>query len=96
MIKKFEIVDDLSMASNSAIKVVVELQNGQRRWCFFMTPQALSCCGDWLPDSQVCVHYGAPHMIVVSEISREIIVKALKNIEEAGELELCTRAIEEV
>ena len=94
MLKSFEIIDDFSIASTGAVEVTVELQNGQRRWCYFMTPQALSRCGDLLSDARTRVHYNTPYMIVVSEINRGIVDEALKLIDEEGELEFCTLIVE--
>lgn len=94
MLKSFKIIDDLAIAATGAVEVMIELQNGQRRWCFFMTPEALSQCGNWLPDTQVHIHFGAPYMIVVSQIDEQIIEKALRLIDKEDELEACTRAIE--
>ena len=94
MLKSFSILDDLALAATAAIEVTVELPGGQRRWCFFMTPEALAQCGDWLPDVQVRVHFGAPHMIVVSQIDDRIIEQTLHLIDKQGMLEACTRPVE--
>ena len=47
--------------------------------------------GDWVPGTEVRIHY-APNMIVVSEISEEVIEAALRHLASTGELEECTRA----
>jgi len=87
MIRSYTIDDDLSGADAGAIEVTVTLADERRRWCFFMTPQALAACGDWVPGTQVPMHLGEPHMIVVREVSRPIIEAILRLIEREGELE---------
>jgi hypothetical protein len=94
MLKSFTIDDDLALSATGAVEVTVELRNGQRRWCFFMTPEALSQCGDWLPGTQTRVHFGAPHMIVVSQLDEQVVEKTLHMIDKQGELEACTRPFE--
>lgn len=80
--------DRLDAATAGAIEVTIQLSgSGERRWCFFMTPEALRACGNTLeaqPD--VRVHIGVPHMIVVSRIDAEIIIEVLRDLEQRGEL----------
>jgi hypothetical protein len=58
---------------------------------YFMTLEALEACGDWIDGTRIRFHYGARHMIVVSaRLSFEIIEQALRQIDNAGEIELCT------
>lgn len=85
MIKSFTIDDDVSTIG--AVEVTVELQNGQRRWCFFITPHSLNCVGDYLPDTNVRVHFGVSHMIVVSQLDEAIVENTLRLIEKEGKLE---------
>ena len=89
-IKTYEIEDPISSHSKRAIEVSIVTEQGDRRWCFFFTPQGVAACGDYIHGTKVRFHYGASHMIVVSEISQEIIESALKDIEKRGELESCT------
>jgi hypothetical protein len=94
ILSTFEIEDDLSTQDSGAIEVTVTLRDGARRWCFFMTPTALSNCGDRIDDTPVRFHFGAEHMIVVSaELDENIIEKALKDIDRRGELLECTRSV---
>lgn len=94
MLESFEIEDDLSSADRGAIEVTVRLAGGRRRWCYFMTPAALSAAGDWIPGTRVRFHYGSPHMIVVSEIDAAIVEKVLRYLEAEGELSDCTKPLE--
>jgi hypothetical protein len=50
----------------------------------------MSACGDWIEGTKIRFHYGAAHMILVSEISEAIIKAALGDIEKQGKLEICT------
>lgn len=90
-IKTFEIEDPTESHSSGAIEVSIVTDQNERRWCFFFTPQGLAASGDYIGGTKVRFHFGAPHMIVVSEISPEIIESALMDIEKHGELELCTK-----
>ena len=93
MIKRISIEDPIESHSRMAIEVVIELDDDSKRCCYFFTPAGLSNCGDFVEGTQVRLHYGAPHMFVVSEISTEIIEAALVQIEKRGELEQCTLPI---
>ncbi len=92
---RIQIEDDLTNAKLGAIEVVFELEDGHCRWCFFMTPEALSNAGDWVPGTQIRFHYDAPHMIVVSDISKDVICRVLSHLAEEGALERCSLAIVE-
>jgi len=92
ILKSFKIEDDLSIQDTGAIEVIIYLNSDERRWCFFMTPKALQNCGDWIEGTQIRFHYGAPHMIVVAAKSNEsLIEKTLKNIDQRGEILLCSQ-----
>ena len=82
----FAIADDLAAAELSAVEVTLKLADGTLRWCFFITPSALSAAGDFVPGTSVRFHLGVPHMIVVSEVSAEIIGRVLRYLDESGEL----------
>jgi hypothetical protein len=86
-IEKITIVDDLSLQRTAGIEVIVELNDKSRRWCYFMTPDALKECGDRIEGTEIIYHFGSPHMIVVSSVlTEEIIHVALRAIETAGGL----------
>lgn len=71
------------------------MRDGTRRTCFFMTPAALTACGDWIDDTQIRIHYGSPHMIVVAaRLTQDTIERALQHIARAGEIEKCSLLIE--
>ena len=70
---KYTIDDPVSEADSGAIEVTVTLENGTKRWCFFMTPEALANVGDWVDGTQVHWHVDVPHMIVVSRLDEDII-----------------------
>ena len=87
MLRSYRIDDDLANADTGAIEVTVTLADERRRWCFFMTPAALAAVGDWVEGTKVHLHLGELHMIVVSEISVEIIERVLRQLEAEGDLE---------
>jgi hypothetical protein len=93
-LKEFRIVDDLQESDRIGIEVELILESGEKRWCYFMTPSALASCGDWIPGTRIRFHYGAPHMIVVSELNQDVIQQVLDDLDCARELRACTRAFE--
>ena len=80
-------LDDLVEDFLTGVDVVLEFSDGQRRWCFFITPELLSRLGgaEQVGDERL-LSYNVPHMIVVSAITREIIDRSLAFIESQGEL----------
>jgi hypothetical protein len=89
-IESIEIEDPIESHRSGAIEVTVITSEGDKRWCFFFTPEGMSACGDWIEGTKIRFHYGAAHMILVSEISEAIIKAALGDIEKQGKLEICT------
>jgi len=87
IIRSYTIDDDLTNADQGAIEVTVTLADERRRWCFFMTPAALASAGDWVDGTEIRVHLGEPHMIVVSAISQDVVERVLRRLEADGELE---------
>lgn len=65
ILESYKIEDDLSTQGTEAIEVILKLKSGEQRWCFFMTPKALTRCGNWIEGTKIRFHYGASHMIVV-------------------------------
>ncbi len=87
-IASFRIDDDPARAGNGSIEVGVVLSDGTTRWCFFITPEALAAAGGWLPGrTDVRIHLGVRHMIVVSTIDESVIEATLRMLEEQGILD---------
>ena len=86
MLQSYTLDDDLALADRIAMEVTVTLTDGRRGWCFFMTPGALANAGDWVAGTEVRVHFGVPHMIIVSELSRDIIEHVLRQLDTRGDL----------
>jgi hypothetical protein len=76
------------------VDVVLEFSDGQRRWCYFITPERLSqlSCATQA-DGERLLSYRSPHMIVVSAITRAIIEQSLAYIEGQGRLLDCSLPI---
>lgn len=89
-LESIEIEGEITSHKTGAIEVTVITTCGEKRWCFFFTPEGMSACGDFIEGTSVRFHYGSSHMILVSEISKSIIESALMDIDKQGELELCT------
>jgi hypothetical protein len=94
MFQTFTLRDNLATQDTGAIEVELHMRDGSRRWCFFMTPAALAACGDWIDGTQVRIHFGAPHMIVVAgRLTEDLIEQALEHLARAGDLEKCSLPI---
>jgi hypothetical protein len=93
MLRSYTVEDAFTGEPDIGVEVVVELTSGERRWCYFMTPTSLARCGDLIPGTAVRLHFGAPHMIVTSALSPEIIDRALRHIDARGELLAATRPV---
>lgn len=89
-IESIKIEDPIENHITGAIEVTITTTVGEKRWCFFLTPEGMTACGDWIKGTKVRFHYGASHMILVSEISQSIIEYALRDIEKEEKIELCT------
>ena len=84
-------------ANNSAsVDVTIKFSNGERRWCYFMTPNALAQSGDWFPDTNTRFHYDFPsYAIFVTEITPEIIQRVLLHMEHDNKLMECTTLLKD-
>jgi len=82
----YTIDDEITNPLTCSVEVTVDFGT-HKRWLFFATPELLASVGDYVDGTNVRIHLGEPHMIVVSEISREIVDKVLRTLFEQGELE---------
>jgi hypothetical protein len=76
------------------VDVYVELtfSDGQQRWCTFTTPHVLSHLGGLQQfDGERLLSYDAPHLIVVTTISRAVIEQTLAFIQSHGKLMDCSK-----
>ena len=86
----YTIDDPIEEPLTGAVEVTIDFGDCGKRWCFFATPQVLASVGDWVDGTQVRVHLGVPHMIVVGELNEEIIDRVLRQLYAEGELEAHT------
>ncbi len=91
-INSYRIDDDLS--STGAVEVSLELIDGRKRWCFFVTPSSLAAVGDWVPGTHVPHHIGERHMIVVGELTESIVGAVLMDLDRQGLIERHTLPLE--
>jgi len=95
IVQSIEICDDLGIQDSAAVEVVMTLDSGERRWCFFFSPEGIAACGDWIKGTEVPFHYGAPHMIVIgTTLTEELIQKAIHDLDAQEKILSCTYAIE--
>ncbi|MDQ1817627.1 hypothetical protein RBA41_30405 [Massilia sp. CCM 9210] len=86
-------IDDLmELPLQTSVEVTIAFPTG-KRWLFFATPELLNRVGDLVDGSTARVHLGELHMIVVSELSVEIIDSVLRDLHQNGELERRTLPI---
>jgi hypothetical protein len=93
-LRSFIIEDSIQSPLTHAIEVTIQLHDGERRWCYFATPDSLARFGDWIDDTEIRIHYGAPHLIVLAQVTPETIESALKHIDANGEFRQATREFE--
>jgi hypothetical protein len=87
----FSVDDDLTRQMSGAIEVTVHMQDGSSRWCYFIRPEALAECGDWIGGTKTRIHFAAPNMIVVAgELNQNVIGHALEHVAKEGKLEQCS------
>jgi hypothetical protein len=78
--------DAIESPLTCSIEVTVDFPTG-KRWLFFVTPELLASVGDFVASTQIRVHLGERHMIVVSELTAPVIDAVLRDLAESGELE---------
>jgi hypothetical protein len=82
----YTIDDSIELPQTCSVEVTVDFPNG-KRWLFFVTPELLAQVGDFVEGTQVRVHLGERHMIVVSELSAAVIESVMQQLARSGELE---------
>lgn len=87
--------DTLAREINRFIHVEIELSNGERRDCFFITPENLALTGNsvMVSDRRVRFSYNQEYLIVITETSEESIGVVLKYFERNNELATVTELI---
>ena len=81
----YTIDDPITEPLASSVEVTIDFGD-ERRWLFFVTPDLLAAVGDRIDGTDVRVHFGERHMIVVSRISEQVIDAVLRELGGAGEL----------
>ncbi len=81
----YTIDDAITDPLTRSVEVTIDF-GGRKRWLFFATPQLLASAGDWVPGTQIRLHLGERHMIVVSKLSATIIDAVRRRLHAAGEL----------
>lgn len=69
-IELIEIEDSIESHKTMAIEVSVVTSEGDRSWCFFLTPEGISASGDFIEGTKVRFHYGAAHMVIPPKNNR--------------------------
>lgn len=79
---------------NGWTEVTIKFSNGEFRWCIFITPQQLSQGIMTVPGTDVPWAYRNHHLIIMNEISDELIDAALREIDQQGDLIDCTKPLD--
>ena len=82
-------IDDPDQIIDST-EVSITFSTGEVRWCLFITPTTLAKSGDYVPDTQIQFHYSNKHLIIINEITSEIIQKTLHYLDTRNKLIECT------
>ncbi len=94
VIRSINIEHEIPSPLTYSVEVTIELESGERRWCFFCTPESLDRFGDFLPNSAIRIHACAAHMIVLSNVTQETITAAIEELQRTGELLNATRPVD--
>ena len=86
---EIQIIDPVELHQQMAIQVAIVIDD-EIRYCYVSSPEGLKNFGDWIDGTQVRFHYNFSDLIVVSEISEDLIIKAIKHIQKEGKLKQCT------
>ena len=82
----YTIDDPIGDPLTQSVEITIDFGLG-KRWLFFVTPQLLASVGDYVDGTKVRMHLGELHMIVVSELTTDVVDKALRQLHASGELE---------
>jgi hypothetical protein len=93
VVRSINIEHEIPSPLTYAVEVTIELESGDRRWCFFCTPESLDRFGDFLPNTSIRIHAAAAHMIVLSSVTQETITAAIDELQRTGELLNATRPV---
>jgi hypothetical protein len=85
LVPPYTIDDPITDPLTHCVEVTLDF-GGQKRWLFFATPSVLATAGDFVEGTQIRLHLGERHMIVVSELNETVIDKVLRHLHDAGEL----------
>jgi hypothetical protein len=81
----FTIDDPIDDPLNDCVEVTVDFGT-ERRWLFFVTPMLLASAGDFIDGTEVRIHLGERHMVVVSELNEAVIEAVLRQLYADGKL----------
>ena len=96
-IKNIIFADNIKGQLEGAIEVEIYFENKTPRWCFFVNSEALKNFGDTLLGEKVRYHYGSPHMVVVAgELTCELIVKIITQLNNDGILDNCSLELNKI
>ena len=94
LVRSIKIEHEIPSPLTYAVEVTIEFESGDRRWCYFCTPESLGRFGDFLSGTTIRMHAGSPHMIVLSTVTEETMHAAVRELEKSGDLLNATRPLD--
>ena len=82
--------DPIKPGDESLVEVTVSFSTGERRWCLFGTPAALSNGGSFIEDTRIRFHYANRHLIIADVLTEALIERILHYIDSQNELIECS------
>jgi hypothetical protein len=82
----YTIDDTIDNSLTSTVEVTIDFGNAQKRWCFFITLNQLATNGGFVDGTNIRMHLGVSHMIIVSELNETVIKNVLEQLFEEGRL----------
>ncbi len=71
---------------DGGLVVFLKMSDGSVRWSVFHSPSTLAVSGDLIEGTNVRIHGGAEHLIVLSILTRSTVGEALRHLEATGKL----------
>ncbi|MEM8535269.1 MAG: hypothetical protein AAGF95_30810 [Chloroflexota bacterium] len=84
--------DAVEDSTHDAVEVSFVLSDGQRRWCWFMTPSYLQ---ELLDKPQAEPGIWLANIVVVRDLSSDCVDTMLKQLDQQGELEFASMALQQ-
>lgn len=93
-IKQIIITDPIEPPITHSIDVEIEFSDGQWRCCSFLTPELIATLHNWLEGTRTVLWYNMKGLVILGEITEELIYQSLREIESQGDIIESTHLME--